>query len=89
MTKKYGVGIVGAGWVAGEYVKVFRDHPLTEVVPPCWESKSDWEIFKSIAKKVSELATVHLPEPFKDIVASPRTTVLIKRDLGTIVVPQQ
>ncbi len=32
MTKKYGVGIVGAGWVAGEYVKAFRDHPLTYVV---------------------------------------------------------
>lgn len=29
---KYGVGILGAGWVAGEYVKAFRDHPLTEVV---------------------------------------------------------
>ena len=29
---KYGVGIIGAGWVAGEYVKAFRDHPLTEVV---------------------------------------------------------
>lgn len=29
---KYGVGLLGAGWVAGEYVKVFRDHPLTEVV---------------------------------------------------------
>jgi predicted dehydrogenase len=29
---KYGVGIIGAGWVAGEYVKVFRDHALTELV---------------------------------------------------------
>jgi predicted dehydrogenase len=29
---KYGVGLIGAGWVAGEYVKVFRGHPLTEVV---------------------------------------------------------
>ena len=29
--KKYGVGILGAGWVAGEYVKAFRDHPLTHV----------------------------------------------------------
>lgn len=29
---KYGVGILGAGWVAGEYVKAFRDHPLTRVV---------------------------------------------------------
>jgi UDP-N-acetyl-2-amino-2-deoxyglucuronate dehydrogenase len=28
---KYGVGIIGAGWVAGEYVKVFRDHPQTEL----------------------------------------------------------
>src|SRR5207237_349049 len=32
MTSKYGVGILGAGWVAGEYVKAFRDHPLTHVV---------------------------------------------------------
>lgn len=32
MGKKYGVGILGAGWVSGEYVKAFRDHPLTEVV---------------------------------------------------------
>lgn len=32
MSKKYGVGLIGAGWVAGEYVKVFRDHPLTWVV---------------------------------------------------------
>jgi UDP-N-acetyl-2-amino-2-deoxyglucuronate dehydrogenase len=29
---KYGVAMLGAGWVAGEYVKVFRDHPLTELV---------------------------------------------------------
>jgi predicted dehydrogenase len=28
----YGVGIIGAGWVAGEYVKVFRDDPRTELV---------------------------------------------------------
>jgi predicted dehydrogenase len=32
MAAKYGVGIIGAGWVSGEYVKAFRDHPLTEVV---------------------------------------------------------
>ena len=29
--KKYGVGILGAGWVAGEYVKAFRENPLTDV----------------------------------------------------------
>ena len=28
----YGIGIIGAGWVAGEYVKVFRDNPLTDLV---------------------------------------------------------
>ena len=32
MASTYGVGILGAGWVAGEYVKAFRDHPLTHVV---------------------------------------------------------
>jgi nitrate reductase alpha subunit len=46
-------------------------HPLCAAVPPCWESKSDWEIFKSIAKKVSELAATHLPTPVKEIIAVP------------------
>ncbi len=46
-------------------------HPLSAAVPPCWESKSDWEIFKAIAKKTSELATIHIPEPVRDIVAVP------------------
>ncbi|MBI2329107.1 MAG: nitrate reductase subunit alpha [Chloroflexi bacterium] len=46
-------------------------HPLSEVVPPCWESKSDWEIFKSIAQKVSELAQEYAPEPIKEIVCTP------------------
>jgi nitrate reductase alpha subunit len=46
-------------------------HPLSPAVPPCWESKSDWQIFKAIAKKFSELAGKHFPEPVRDIVASP------------------
>ncbi len=46
-------------------------HPLQEAVPPCWESRSDWNIFKSLAKKVSELAVTHLPEPVREIVAVP------------------
>jgi predicted dehydrogenase len=32
MGKTYGVAIIGAGWVAGEYVKAFRDHPQTNLV---------------------------------------------------------
>jgi predicted dehydrogenase len=32
MAGTYGVAIIGAGWVAGEYVKAFRDHPQTNLV---------------------------------------------------------
>jgi nitrate reductase alpha subunit len=46
-------------------------HPLGEAVPPVWESKTDWEIFKAFAKKVSELAPSVFPEPVRDLVASP------------------
>jgi nitrate reductase alpha subunit len=46
-------------------------HPLSAAVPPCWESKSDWDIFKAIAKRFSELAALHFPHPVKDIVATP------------------
>jgi nitrate reductase alpha subunit len=46
-------------------------HPLSPAVPPCWESKSDWEIFKAVAKRVSELAPRHLPEPVADVMAAP------------------
>ncbi|MFQ5979287.1 MAG: nitrate reductase subunit alpha [Candidatus Heimdallarchaeota archaeon] len=46
-------------------------HNLGAAVPPSWESKSDWDIFKALAKKVSELAQDHFPEPFKDLVTLP------------------
>ena len=46
-------------------------HPLAEAVPPCWESRSDWDIFRSLARKVSELSEKHLPVPVKDVVAGP------------------
>lgn len=46
-------------------------HPLGEAVPPAWEAKSDWEIFKLLAKTVSELATDHMSDPVKDVVAVP------------------
>lgn len=32
MADTYGVAIIGAGWVAGEYVKAFRDHPQTDLI---------------------------------------------------------
>ena len=35
-------------------------HPLQAAVDPAYESKSDWEIFKSIARKVSEIVPGYL-----------------------------
>ena len=32
-------------------------HPLTGAVDPVWEAKSDWEIYKAIAKKFSQVAS--------------------------------
>ncbi len=46
-------------------------HPLSEAVPPNWESRSDWNIFRSFAKGLSQLAEKHLPEPVKDLVCAP------------------
>lgn len=45
-------------------------HPLSEAVDPAWESKTDWQIFKTIAKRFSELADTHLGTR-KDLVALP------------------
>ena len=46
-------------------------HPLQAAVPPCWESKSDWDIFKGIAEETSRMAPQYFPEPVKDILVSP------------------
>lgn len=46
-------------------------HPLGKAVPPSWEAKSDWDIFRALADKVSELAKGIFPEKVKDIVALP------------------
>ncbi|HET9753705.1 MAG TPA: nitrate reductase subunit alpha, partial [Myxococcales bacterium] len=46
-------------------------HPFQAAVPPCWESKSDWDAFKAVAAKVSELSKKHLPAPVRDLVMTP------------------
>jgi nitrate reductase alpha subunit len=46
-------------------------HPLGAAVPPCWESRTDWDIFRMLAAKISALAGPHFPEPFRDLIASP------------------
>lgn len=45
-------------------------HPLSEAVDPAWESRTDWQIFKNIAEKFSELAEKHLGKQ-KDVVVIP------------------
>ena len=35
-------------------------HPLSKAVDPAWESRSDWEIYKEIAKEFSKVCVGHL-----------------------------
>jgi nitrate reductase alpha subunit len=47
-------------------------HPLQAAVPPVWESRTDWDIFKALAAKVSELAPDAFGwEPVRDVVWTP------------------
>jgi nitrate reductase alpha subunit len=46
-------------------------HPLGAAVPPCWESRTDWDIFRGLAEKTSDLAKRHFPTPFREIVMTP------------------
>ena len=45
-------------------------HPLTGAVDPAWEARSDWEIYKGIAKAFSEVAPEVLGVE-KDVVLNP------------------
>jgi len=45
-------------------------HPLTRAVDPAWESRSDWDIYKGIAEKFSEVCVGHLGKE-TDVVSLP------------------
>jgi nitrate reductase alpha subunit len=45
-------------------------HAFNEAVPPPWENKTDWEAFKRIAQRFSELAERHLGVR-EDVIAAP------------------
>ena len=45
-------------------------HPLSAAVDPVWEAKSDWEIYKAIARQFSTLAVGHLGVE-QDVVLQP------------------
>ncbi|HEX9161616.1 MAG TPA: nitrate reductase subunit alpha [Thermoanaerobaculia bacterium] len=46
-------------------------HPLQKAVPPCWESKSDWQIFRELARHTQEIAARSMPESYDDLVVTP------------------
>ncbi|MBS0364396.1 MAG: nitrate reductase subunit alpha [Proteobacteria bacterium] len=45
-------------------------HPLSAAVDPVWEARSDWETYKAIARRFSELAPGHLGVE-RDVVLTP------------------
>lgn len=46
-------------------------HPFNPAVDPLWESRSDWDIYRSLAKTFSEMSKTHLPGVHKDVVTAP------------------
>lgn len=46
-------------------------HPFNPAVASPWESRSDWEIFKSLAKAVSEMASELDLTPLKEVQTAP------------------
>ena len=46
-------------------------HPFNPAIDPLWESRSDWDIYKTLAKAVSEKAKDYLPGTYKDVVTTP------------------
>jgi nitrate reductase alpha subunit len=45
-------------------------HPLSAAVDPAWEARTDWDIYKGIARKFSEVAEGHLGRE-RDVVLTP------------------
>ena len=46
-------------------------HPFQNAVDPLWEAKSDWDIFRTLAKTVSKVATEAKLPIYKDVFAVP------------------
>ncbi len=46
-------------------------HPFNPAITTPWESRTDWDAYKSLAKKFSEMAETYLPETVRDVVAQP------------------
>lgn len=46
-------------------------HPFNPAISPQWEARTDWEIFKLLAKGISDMAAEIGLEPVKEVVATP------------------
>ncbi len=46
-------------------------HPLSAAIAPVWEAKTDWAIFRELAKATSEVAKKYLPEVQVDVTMAP------------------
>ena len=46
-------------------------HPFNPAIDPLWESRSDWDIFKSLAQAFSAMSEQHLRGTYKDVVTAP------------------
>ncbi|WP_411842047.1 nitrate reductase subunit alpha [Salinicoccus sp. HZC-1] len=46
-------------------------HPFNAAITPPWEARSDWDTFKNLAKRFSEMAADYLPEVVHDTVTAP------------------
>ncbi|HWO55330.1 MAG TPA: nitrate reductase subunit alpha [Paenibacillus cookii] len=46
-------------------------HPFNPAVDPLWESRSDWDIYRTIAQTFSNMAKTYLPGVYKDLVSTP------------------
>jgi nitrate reductase alpha subunit len=58
-------------------------HPFNPAVDPLWESRSDWDIYRTLAQTFSEMAKTHLPGVYKDLV----TTALAHDSVNEIAQP--
>ncbi|MDC3413511.1 nitrate reductase subunit alpha [Aquibacillus sp. 3ASR75-11] len=46
-------------------------HPFNPAVSPQWESKSDWDTFKKVAKTFSEMSKHYFDGPVKEVIGTP------------------
>ncbi|KRG12411.1 nitrate reductase [Virgibacillus soli] len=46
-------------------------HPFNPAITPPWEAKSDWEAFRNLAQRFSEMAKHYFDGPVQDVVTTP------------------